>query len=79
MQSRLIRFVPGSILLLEYFSPTFVSADIELYQHTNFLRLQNDHDEDEEEMPELVSDPDDDFQESQPHRSRFHADFPFAG
>ena len=49
------------------------------YHHTSLLQLQIEHEESEEEMPELVSDPDDDFQESQPGRSRFRADFPFAG
>ena len=50
------------------------------YHHTSLLQLQIDQlEENEEELPELVSDPDDDFQESQPGRSRFRADFPFAG
>ena len=49
------------------------------YHHTSLLQLQIEHEESEEEMPELVSDPNDDFQESQPGRSRFRADFPFAG
>ena len=65
--------VPASVPMVD------IDDHIVPYHHTSLLQLQIEHEENEEEMPELVSDPDDDFQESQPRRSRFRTDFPFAG